>query len=147
MFDEYSTSSRKWLSHFPVTSRTRVGLWFNLTAGRARERLTPAQLITRIRLDMLRRKEDDAKLVLRALEDDPEGAMAYAQSVIDYQALSAAEQAQVRAARGEEFKRAAIARKPPSAPQLALLRSLHYAGPRPANSQEASTLIDALRRR
>jgi hypothetical protein len=147
-------SPHPWLKHFPVTSRTRVGLWFNLPAKGVHGRLAPVQLVERVRQDMLQHihagyepQHTDACRVLQALEDDPHGALDYVNSVFKYQQLPVEEQKRVRAARGEEFKRTAMARKPPSAPQLALLCSLHYTGPRPANSLEASTLIDALRRR
>ena len=162
MPDEYSTSpmhhipkaaSRAWLEHFPVTSRFRVGLWFNLTF-RDYAPQDAAQLIARVRQRVIHHIQSsrdphytDACLVFKALDEDPAGALAYAQAVIKYQKLPPEARERLKAARSETYRRTAMARKQPSDPQLELLQSLHYEGPEPANMLEASCLIDALLRR
>jgi hypothetical protein len=131
-----------------------VGLWFNIPAKWARGRLTSAQLLNRVRQNMREHiragyepQHTDACRVLQALADDPQGALDYAHSVIQYQQLPVEEQARVRAARGEAYKRTAMAAKPPSSQQLALLRRLGHSGPMPQNCLEAHDLIDAMKHR
>ena len=83
----------------------------------------------------------DALATLRTYQDE---ALAYAQSVIDYEALPYAERQRIKGRRALAF---VMQGKEPTLAQLSYLRSLGYQGPPPADRSEASRVIDALRQR
>lgn len=72
-------------------------------------------------------------------------AAAYAQYVINYEALSQEEKDRLKAERGEQFKSEWMGQQPPTHAQLEYLRKLGYSGPLPVSKADASKWIDRLR--
>jgi hypothetical protein len=108
----------------------------------------PAQVLQAVRQECARRRhwrdETDAAVVLEALDTDPAGALAYAQSVLDYEQLPYEARQRVKAERAIHYLKQGMVGKPVTAPQAALLRTLGYQGTPPADRAEASRLIEAL---
>jgi hypothetical protein len=78
------------------------------------------------------------------LRSDQAGALAYAQSVIEYERLPAEQRQKMKAERAVRFLKERMVGKAPTAPQLAYLRRLGYQGAPPRDRAEASALIDRL---
>jgi len=91
--------------------------------------------------------ETDAETVLEALDLDPAGALAYAASVLAYQALPLEARQRAKAERAFAFLKSAMVGKPATAPQLYRLRMLGYVGEPPADRAAASALIDRLQQK
>jgi hypothetical protein len=134
---------RAWLEHITAQRRGVVANWFHsaVRSGAASATL----VLLAVRQTCERRQDADSLLVLGALRADPVGAMQYAQAVIDYERLPAAQRQQIKADRAREFVHEAMHGKPPTAPQLAYLTRLGYRGEPPADRVEASALIAHLR--
>lgn len=72
-------------------------------------------------------------------------ARAFAQSVIDREALSSEEKEKLRAERGEHYRRESLRAKPPTPKQVSYLRVLKCETT-PRNMLEASELIERHKR-
>jgi hypothetical protein len=79
------------------------------------------------------------------LRSDQAGALAYAQSVLDYERLPYETRQRVKAERAMGFLKQAMAGKEVTAAQLAYLHRLGYQGDPPVDRAHASQLIDQLR--
>jgi hypothetical protein len=143
---------RAWLEHFAPRRRSPIANWFHY-AVRAGADL-PAMVVAEVQATVARRLQwaDHAgsaplNTVLEALHTDRAGALAYAQHVIAYEALPYAQRQQVKAERSIAFLNEVMRGREPTPAQLAYLGSLGYQGESPTDRAEASTLIDALRRK
>jgi hypothetical protein len=142
--------ARGWLAHIPPDRRGVGANWFHHAARTGAT--TPTALCSAVWQDVTRRlrSERDADrsahlaTVLDVLYTDQPGALAYAQSVINYEQLLYEERQKIKAERGRVFLTAAMAGKPTTAPQVAMLRCLGWAGAVPSDKAEASVLIDHL---
>jgi hypothetical protein len=108
----------------------------------------PAQVLQAVRQECARRRhwrdETDAAVVLEALDTDPAGALAYAQSVLDYEQLPYEARQRVKAERAIHYLKQGMQGKPATVAQLAYIRGLGYRGEPPADRAAASALIDHL---
>jgi hypothetical protein len=143
---------RAWLEHFAPRRRSTIANWFHY-AVRAGAHL-PAIVVAEVQATIARRLQwaDHAEsaqfnTVLEALHTDRAGALAYAQHVIAYEALPYAQRQHVKAERAIAFLNEVMRGREPTPAQLAYLGSLGYQGESPTDRAEASTLIDALRRK
>jgi hypothetical protein len=84
--------------------------------------------------------------VLVVMQHDQTGALAYAQSVLEYEQLPYEARQRVKTQRAAPYIHAAMQGKDVTAPQLAMLRRLGYEGTVPRDRAEASVLIDELMR-
>src|SRR5438034_8084774 len=86
-----SPDPRAWLDHIPPSRRGPLANWWHIAVRQGAT--TPALVLLAIRETCRRRawgrpqEVEDAACVLQAIDDDPGGALAYAQSVIAYEAL------------------------------------------------------------
>jgi hypothetical protein len=83
-------------------------------------------------------------VVLTKLHDDRGAAMAYAQSVIDYEALPPERRQKVKAERTFAVLKEAMRDKTVTERQRNYLKVLRYTGPEPKDRAAASALIDQL---
>lgn len=144
-----SFSPRRWLENLPAARRGVVANWFHHSVREGAHE--PMRVLQAVRQVCLRRlhwgNETDADAVLKALERDREGALAYARSIIAYEALPHPERQRVKAVRTLQYVRQLMATKPVTEPQRAYLHALGYQGPAPTDRAAASALIDELRQR
>jgi len=141
---------RAWLEHFPDARRSTIANWFHY-AVRGGSR-TPAAIVHQVQHTVQRRQQrvsDPAEktylhAVLEALQTEQSGALAYTQSVLDWEALPRAEREHQKQERGRHFQQQYMAQLPVTPQQQAFLQSLGHTGEPPANRLEASRLIDRL---
>ena len=126
--------------------RKSLANWFHYAVREGAHQ--PAQVLHAVRQTCSRRlhwgNATDAAIVLHALDTDPAGALAYAQSVIDYEALPYEARQRVKAERAFYYLKQGMVGKATTAPQLAYLRKLGYVGELPTDRAVASALIDQL---
>lgn len=82
--------------------------------------------------------------VLTALTDDRPGVLAYAASLLAWEALPYAEHQRQKQERTANYQQAYMTTLPPTQRQLAFLKNLRDTGPAPAHRAEASAGIDTL---
>jgi len=141
---------REWLEHFPGPRRSAVANWYYAAVRHGA--VTPAAVVHQVLQTVQRRLQwvsDPAatahlQTVQEALQSDRAGALAFAQAVLDWEALPYAERQQRKAERGRHFQQEYMARMPVTPQQQAFLRTLGYTEEPPTNRLEASTLIDTL---
>jgi hypothetical protein len=92
----------------------------------------------------LRAAQELRALYQRAVADHQAEALAYASRVVAWVALPPHERRRHQRVRSEAHRREFRAQKPPTEPQLALLRKLGYDGPEPENLVVASETISGL---
>ena len=149
--DEHAAEPRAWLEHIPTPRRSGVANCFH-GAVRGGHR-TPDAVVHQVQQTMQRRLQwtsaptETAYLqaVLDALQTDRAGALAYAQSVIDYEHLPYETRQRLKAARTTPYLQEAMRGQPVSEKQVAYLRALGYTGPCPEDRAAASALIDRLK--
>jgi hypothetical protein len=142
---------RAWLHHFPPERRSAIANWFHYSV-RSGVPVAAAVLVA-VEATVQRRlgwctDQDQAwlYLVLAKLQDDRGGAMAYAHSVIEHEALPREQQQRIKAERSFAALKGAMRGKEVTPAQLSYLRALGYAGPAPGDRADASQLIDQLKR-
>ena len=149
---EHTTDPRAFLEHFLAPRRSVTANWFHdAVRGGA---TTPATVLHQVHQTVQRRlhwaspQTDVAHLqtVLTALQEDRDGALAHAQSVIDYERLPYEARQRMKAERANPYLQEAMGGKPVTERQTAFLRALGYAGPQPQDRATASALIDRLKR-
>src|SRR5713226_2072800 len=137
---------RAWLEHFPAARRSGVSNQFHCAVrGGA---TTPATVLHKVQQTVQRRLQwvtpytDVAHLqtVLTALQEARAGALAYAQSVLDYEHLPYEARQRVKAERASLYLQEAMRGKPVTDKQSAYLRTLGYTGPQPEDRAAASAL-------
>jgi hypothetical protein len=144
---------RAWLEHFPASKRSAVANWHHFAVRGGAH--TPAQVSRQVvrtvqqRLASAPDPETTTHLtrVLEVLRTEQAGALAYAQHVLDYEALPDDARQRVKAERAIHYRRETMVGKLATPAQLAFLHALGDSGPPPANRAEAHARIDALLRR
>jgi hypothetical protein len=133
----------------PPEHRSAVANWFHYSVRSGVP--VPAGVLVAVEATVQRRlawrkdlDDDWLHLVLARLHDDRRGAMVYAQSVINYEALPREQQQRIKAERSIAYLKDAMRGKDVTPAQLAYLRALGYLGPTPVDRAEASQLIDDL---
>jgi hypothetical protein len=141
---------RAWLEQFPPERRSPIANWFHLSIRSGVS--VPAAVLVAVEATVQRRlawrkDQDDSwlHLVLARLQDDRGRAMAYAQSVINYEALPPAARQRVKAERSVASLKDAMRGKTVTPAQRAYLSALGYTGPAPHDRAAASHLIDQLK--
>src|SRR5262245_25446117 len=137
---------RSWLDHIPAERRGVIGNWFHqaVRTGAATPQAVLAVIQARCHGDPPWRGAPDGPAVLQALTTDPAGALAYAASVIQYEALPYALRQQVKAERTWSALKTTMRGKPVTEAQRWKLTSLGYCGKLPEDRATASELIDTL---
>jgi hypothetical protein len=135
--------ARAFLENFAPARRGPVA---NLFHGAVRGGAsTPQAVLLAVQTDCGQRLRwggaTDAPAVLRALQHDREGALAYAEYVLHYERLPLAERQKLKAERAVHFVKQAMVGKAATAAQLAYLVALGHTGA-VADRAEASRLID-----
>jgi hypothetical protein len=137
---------RTFLEHFPATRRGPIANWFHAAVRAGAQ--TPLQVLAAVRATCHRRlawgDTPDASLVLARLDTDQAGALAYAKSLIAYEALPYGERQRVKAERSFAYLKQSMMGKEATAAQLSFLRALGYRGEPPADRAAASALIEHL---
>src|SRR5262249_6543496 len=113
----------------------------------------PASVVHQVHQEVQRRlrwvsdptEEAHLRTILEFLQHDRAGALAYAESVIAWEAIPYDERQQRKEERGRHFQRQYMAAHPVTDAQLRHLRFLGYTGVLPANRLAASMLIDEVR--
>jgi hypothetical protein len=143
---------RAWLEQFPPERRSAIANWFHYAVRSGVP--VPAAVLVAVQSTVERRlhwrKDQDAEwlhLVLERLSGERSGAMAYAQSVIEYEALPPEARQRVKAERTFSYVKEAMRGKEVTPAQLAYLRALGYSGAPPADRAHASTIIETLKTR
>jgi hypothetical protein len=138
---------RAWLGHIPAPRRGPVANLFHSAVRNGSKQ--PSQVLTHVRNHLIRRQywgdAPDAEVVFAALDSDPDGASAYAASVIAYEQLSYEARQRVKAERAIHYLKEAMKAKPVTPAQVAYLQKLGYCGDLPQDRAAASALIDALK--
>ena len=139
-------ASRAWLEQLLALRRGPIANWFHYAVRGGAQ--TPGQALAAVCQTCARRRagsdHPDAALTLQALDSDQAGALAYAQWVIDYEALPQAARQRRKAERTFAALKDAMQGKAATEAQLRYLADLGYRGTPPANRAHASTLIDRL---
>jgi hypothetical protein len=151
--DGTAHAPRAWLEHFSPQKRSGVANLFHWGARHAGH-TTPERLWLHVWQTAVRRQQwgRDAvttahlALLLDRLQTDRAGALAYAASVLAYEALPADARQRIKVERAFAYLKASMAGKEPTQAQISYLRSLGYGSEPPADRAEASTLIDHLKR-
>jgi len=143
---------RAWLDHFPAPRRGPVANWFHqaVRCGAA----SPFAVLSHVHQTLLRRLQwardpehlAHFHLVAEVLRTDHAGALAYAQTVLEYEALPLDARRRVKAERAFAYLKDAMKGKDVTPAQLAYLNALGYTGPQPDDRADASKLIDQLKR-
>lgn len=147
-----TVTPRAWLEQWPPARRSFIS---NLFHDAVRDGATTSALVVhavhtvlhqRLRYATLPRNTTDATLraVLQSLQTAPDDAYAYAQTVLDWEALPYDERQQRKAERGRHFQQQYMAVQPVTDKQLRYLQSLGYPGDAPASCADASALIDSI---
>jgi hypothetical protein len=143
---------RAWLEHFPPERRSAIANWFHYSVRSGIP--VPAAVLVAGERTILRRlwwckdlDDDWLHLVLARLQDARRGAMAYAQSVIEYEALPYEARRRLKAERSIAYLQDAMRGKAVTPAQLAYLRALGHSGEPPVDRAAASQLIDQLKKR
>ena len=142
---------RTFLEHFPPGRRSTIANWFHYAVRGGAS--TPGAVCSAVWQTVQRRlqwrtdPETIAQLttVLEALQHDQAAALAYATSVIAYEALPYADRQRVKAERSIAFLASTMVGKEPTTKQLNYLLQLGYRGAPPVDRAQASALIDHLR--
>lgn len=135
---ELQTSKPKFLDQFDQRRRSLVANMFFSSIRGGRRHLK--DILMDVARDAGSRNAID---ILQALTADNEGARAFAESCLAWDALSPEEKERRKAARRAEFRQTAVAERPVTDKQRAFLRKLGHQGD-VANRLEASQLIDQL---
>jgi hypothetical protein len=126
------TAPRAFLEHFPQPRKSTIANWWHYAVRETcRQRQTW-------------RENPDAVMVLAALAADLAGALAYAQSVIEYEAMPCEQRQRHKAERAFAALKEHMREKEPTTAQLQYLAVLGYCGDEPIDRAEASALIDHL---
>lgn len=144
--------SRVWLEQFPAPRRSAIANWYHHAVRNGA--CAPAAVVHQVqqtlqrRLQWAREPTDTAHphTVLKALQADHAGALAYAASVIAYECMPADARQQVKAERAVPYLQEAMRGQPVTEKQAAYLRALGYTGPHPEDRAAASALIDRFKR-
>jgi hypothetical protein len=149
--DETATP-RGWLEQWPALRRGLISDLFHFAVRQGAS--TPALVVNAVKRALRRRLQyatpplnttnQTLQHVWQSLQVAPQEAHAYAQTVLDWEALPYAERQQRKAERGTHYQQARMATLPVTDKQFNLLRSLGYTGEPPANRAAASTLIEKL---
>ena len=145
-------TARRWLEQFPAPRRSAIANWYHYAVRNSA--CSPADVVHQVmqtvqrRLQWARDPAETAHLhtVLKALQTDRSGALAYAASVIIYEYMPADARQQVKAERATLYLQEAMRGQLVTAKQTAYLRALGYTGPHPEDRAAASALIDRLKR-
>src|SRR5262245_35332215 len=147
-----TVTPREWLAQWPTARRSLISNLFHkaVRAGVT----TLAFIVTAVQADLRRRLRyatpwlaaTDATLhaVLQALQTTPQEAYPYAQAVLDWEGLSYDKRQRQKQELRRNFQQEYMTTMPPTAKQLALLRSLGCTGPTPSTWAAASAVIDTL---
>lgn len=145
--------ARAFLRQFESRHRGYLGCLFHDQARRGAT--TPAAVLSGVRKEARERFDSphssesqrrSLEYLLLALANDPQGAANYAVDVLEWEALPFSERERRKAERDQLHRRAFLAGIPPTERQIAYLHALGHYGPPPANRDEASRLIDALKK-
>lgn len=124
---------RAWLEQFPAQHRSAIANWFHFSVRSGI--FLPAAVLAAVESTIRRRlawsptpASDWRYEVLKALHEGRAGAMAYAQSVINYEELPHAQRQKVKAERTVAALKEAMKAKTVTDPQRAYLRALGYTG-------------------
>ena len=147
---DVSAQARAWLDHIPAHKRGTVANWFHYAVRNGAQ--TPHTVCSAVGQTIHRRLEWSSDLtsrqvlqgVLEVLRTHQAEALAYAQSVLDYERLPYQDRQKVKAQRSLQYLKGSMAGKPATEAQHGLLRRLGYAGALPDDRAEASALIDRL---
>jgi hypothetical protein len=93
----------------------------------------------------LRREQQVRDEVIRALQSAPEQALAFAQHVLEWEALPPAERQKQKVERAGHYRAQYLAKQSATEAQIGYLRALGYTGPDPESKQAASEAIEALK--
>lgn len=145
-----SAPGRAWLEQWPAARRAGLATLF-CEAVRAGNK-TPARVVAHVEQAVCRRLQwstgQDRRVhfhhVFAALTADRPGALAYAASVMAWEALPDDVRQAAKQERAVHYQRHYMTTQPATEKQLSYLQSLGYPGAAPANRAEASTLIDGL---
>jgi hypothetical protein len=143
----HSASGRAWLEQWPAARRTGLANLFceAVRAGNT----TPDRVVAHVQQAVSRRLQWSTReerrvhfhQVLMALAADRPGTLAYAETVIAWEALPYDVRQAAKHERAAHYQQQHMADLPPTDKQLTYLRSLGYAGTAPGNRAEASALI------
>ena len=139
---------RAWLAQFPDQRRSTIATWFHGAVRTGAQ--TPHAVCSAVWQTVQRRLQGASELasrqflqgVLDILQRTPQEALAYAQSVLDYERLPYHERQQMKARRAFAYLKAGMQDKPATEAQHGLLRRLGYEGALPQDRAAASELID-----
>jgi hypothetical protein len=145
--------SRAFLQHFEQKRRSGIANLFHFSI-RDHGCTTARQVCSQVWQTVHRRtqyandKETATHLahVLAVMQHDQTGALAYAQSVLEYEQLPYEARQRVKAERSRAYGHEAMRGKPVTAPQVAMLRRLGFTGEAPSDRAAASQLIGELMR-
>jgi hypothetical protein len=147
-----TATPRDWLAQWPVARRSLISNLFHYAVRDGAR--TPALVVHAVQSVLHRRlryvtslhntTDETLHAVWQSLQVAPQGAYAYAQSVLDWEALPRAERERQKQERGRHFQQQYMAQLPVTAQQHAFLRTLGHTGKPPANRAKASTLIEGL---
>jgi hypothetical protein len=147
-----TATPRDWLEQWPVARRSLISNLFHYAVRDGAT--TPAVIVHAVQGAIARRlryatlphdaADETLRSVWQALQAAPQEAYAYAQSVLDWEALPRVERERQKQERGRHFQQHYMAQFPVTPQQQAFLQSLGHMGEPPANRAEASTLIDRL---
>ena len=151
-FADETAAPRVWLEQWPALRRGLISNLFHFAV--LQEASTPALVVYAVQIALRRRLQyatpplnatnQTLQHVWQSLQVAPHEAYAYAQTVLDREALPYVERQQRKAERGTHYQQAHMATLPATDKQFSLLRSLGYTGEPPANRAAASTLIERL---
>jgi hypothetical protein len=144
--------ARAWLERFPANRRSAIANWHHYAVRAGAH--TPESVLLQVQQTIYRRLQwtrDPAtgahlSAVVEALTADRAGALAYAQSVIDYEHLPYAERQRAKAERATNYVKEAMRGKDVTPAQRSFLLTLGYAGDPPEDRAAANALIDKLKR-
>jgi hypothetical protein len=147
----HAPDPRAWLERFPSARRSAIANWYHYAVRNGAS--TPVAVAHQVRQTVQRRLQwtsaptETAYLqaVLDALQTDRAGALAYAQSVIDYEHLPYEARQRLKAERTTPYLQEAMRGQPVTEKQVTYLRALGHTGPYPEDRAAASALIDRLK--
>jgi hypothetical protein len=141
---------RRFLEHFPGDKRSAIANWFHYAVRHGAQ--TPRAVCSAVWQTIQRRLEwastpENRQFLqgcLDTLRADQAGTLAYAQSVLAYEALPYEQRQRVKAQRSLQYLSEGMRGKPATEAQHWRLRQLGYEGELPSDRAEASAAIARL---